>query len=401
MATEKVGVYRRWLEPVPQEHGKPVPKDEWSTKRRHSWTVRWYGTTGKRYSKDFKTKKLADRYARDLQGKVEIGKQDKPQKIALHAFNEEHAKVMRGQVAYATLADQRRALRLFEKYIGGRIGLHEIKPRHAESFIAYRLASGSAVGTANKDIRTLKSIFNRAIDLRGYLLEGQNPFGRIKQKKKASKPLHHVSIDEYQRLMQATSRLWWQGLMSLAYGSGLRKGEILNLTWADIDFEKQYIHVRVKESTACTIEWEPKDHENRVVPMSDETTQLLADIQVESKEGFPYIFISPQRLERIKERIRANKWNDKSEMVNNIWVTFQRLRKRAGILKCTLHDLRRSAITNWAQYLPIQVVQELAGHSDITTTRKYYLAVRPDDMIAASKTINRILESQTNSLTQN
>ena len=394
MATEKVGVYRRWLEPVPQENGRPVPKDEWPNKRRHSWTVRWYGTTGKRYSKDFKTKKLADRYARELQGRVEVGKQDKPQKIALHVFNEEHEKVMKGQVAYATLADQRRALRLFEKYIGGRIGLHEIKPRHAESFIAYRLASGSAVGTANKDIRTLKSIFNRAIDLRGYLLEGQNPFGRIKQQKKACKPLRYVSIDEYERLMQTTSRLWWQGLLSLAYGSGLRKGEILNLTWADIDFENQYIQVRVKESTACTIVWEPKDHENRVVPMSDETTQLLANLQVESKEGFPYIFISPQRLERIKERIRANRWTDKSEMVNNMWVSFQRLRKRAGLPKCTLHDLRRSAITNWAQYLPIQVVQQLAGHSDITTTRKYYLAVRPDDMIVASKTINSILESR-------
>ena len=66
MATEKVGVYRRWLEPVPEENGKPIQKSQWQKKRRHSWTVRWYGTTGKRYSKDFKTKKLAERYARDF-----------------------------------------------------------------------------------------------------------------------------------------------------------------------------------------------------------------------------------------------------------------------------------------------------------------------------------------------
>ena len=31
-------------------------------RRRHVWTVRWFGTTDRRYSKDFKTKKLADRY---------------------------------------------------------------------------------------------------------------------------------------------------------------------------------------------------------------------------------------------------------------------------------------------------------------------------------------------------
>jgi integrase len=80
-------------------------------------------------------------------------------------------------------------------------------------------------------------------------------------------------------------------------------------------------------------------------------------------------------------------------MVNNMWKNFKRFRQETGILKCTLHDLRRSAITNWAQSLPIQVVQELAGHLDIATTRRYYLAVRPDDMAAANKTINNILES--------
>jgi len=57
----------------------------------------------------------------------------------------------------------------------------------------------------------------------------------------------------------------------------------------------------------------------------------------------------------------------------------------------TLHDLRRSAITNWARHLPIQVVQQLAGHSDISTTRKYYLTVRPEDMISANKVLNSIL----------
>lgn len=74
--------------------------------------------------------------------------------------------------------------------------------------------------------------------------------------------------------------------MSIAYGSGLRRGEILNLTWADIDFENQRIHLLMKESSQSLIEWEPKDHENRVVPMSVEPTQLLANIQAESKEGF-------------------------------------------------------------------------------------------------------------------
>jgi integrase len=48
-------------------------------------------------------------------------------------------------------------------------------------------------------------------------------------------------------------------------------------------------------------------------------------------------------------------------------------------------------MTNWAMKLPIQVVQQLAGHSDIKTTRQYYLAVRPEDLQSASQLLNSIL----------
>ena len=47
--------------------------------------------------------------------------------------------------------------------------------------------------------------------------------------------------------------------------------------------------------------------------------------------------------------------------------------------------------TDWAKKLPIQVVQELAGRSDISTTRKYYLSVRSEDLASANKFLNKIL----------
>ena len=109
-------------------------------------------------------------------------------------------------------------------------------------------------------------------------------------------------------------------------------------------------------------------------------------------EGHAYIFIFPKRFTRIKQRVKAGKWNSKSDILNNVNRDFDVIRRRSGIDKCTLHDLRRSAITNWAQHLPIQVDQQFAGHSDITTTRKYYLAVRSEDIVSASKIMNKILQ---------
>jgi integrase len=243
----------------------------------------------------------------------------------------------------------------------------------------------------NKDIGTLHRIFNLAIEPRGYLAEGQNPFAKIKKRKIAQNPLRYVAVEEYRALTNQAKDLWWNILISIAYGGGLRRNEILHLTWADVDFENQQIHVSPKKETTGTIEWEPKDHEKRVVPMADETAQMLANLQAQAKESFPYIFISPKRLERIRERQKIGKWTPRSEIINNLARDFSVIRSRAGVAECTLHDLRRSAITNWARHLPIQVVQQLAGHSDISTTRKYYLTVRSEDMVSANKVVNGIL----------
>ena len=113
--------------------------------------------------------------------------------------------------------------------------------------------------------------------------------------------------------------------------------------------------------------------------------------EAQAKEGFPYIFVSPKRLEKIRERQKIGKWTPRSEIINNLGRDFGVIRSRAGVAECTLHDLRRSVITNWARQLPIQVVQQLAGHSDISTTRKYYLTVRSEDMVSANEVLNSIL----------
>jgi len=137
--------------------------------------------------------------------------------------------------------------------------------------------------------------------------------------------------------------------------------------------------------------WEPKDHENRIIPMFEDTSMLLAKMQAEAYENHPYIFVFPKRLERIKQRRKEGKWNSRSEIINNLRINFHRIRHRAGVAMCTLHDLRRTAITHWAKKLPIQVVQQLAGYSDLKTTRQYYLAVRPEDLQSANQLLNSIL----------
>jgi integrase len=86
-----------------------------------------------------------------------------------------------------------------------------------------------------------------------------------------------------------------------------------------------------------------------------------------------------------QERVDRKRWREGQDLVNNQLRRFKTLCRRAGVGPYTLHDLRRSCITNWARHLPVHVVQELAGHSDIQTTQRYYLSVHAEDLARARR----------------
>lgn len=85
-------------------------------------------------------------------------------------------------------------------------------------------------------------------------------------------------------------------------------------------------------------------------------------------------------------------------MVNNLLKRLKAFCHRSNVKEFSLHDLRRSCITNWAEKLPIQAVQELAGHSKMETTRKYYLSVRKCDMDSARELQSKVMTKLTNFL---
>ena len=62
-------------------------------------------------------------------------------------------------------------------------------------------------------------------------------------------------------------------------------------------------------------------------------------------------------------------------MVNNVVRDIRIHAKWAGLTldgELTLHGFRKSCAQNWANHLPMNVVKELMGHADISTTAKFY-----------------------------
>jgi integrase len=239
----------------------------------------------------------------------------------------------------------------------------------------------------------IKRIFNLAIEPRGYLIAGNNPFAKISQRKIAPIQPRYVPIEKFQKVVKVSQRLSRKTLLTLAYTSGGRRDELLNLTWADVDFEAQNVRFVPKQASDNLLTWEPKDHENRVIPIPEQTIQLLVDLQAVTTEKSPYVFVSGDRMAHILSRNSKGTWKDGYELINNLTRDLKVLCRKAGVGSFTLHDLRRSCITNWARVLPIHVVQKLAGHSDIKTTQLYYLAVREDDSQKAREVQSKVLRN--------
>jgi integrase len=58
----------------------------------------------------------------------------------------------------------------------------------------------------------------------------------------------------------------------------MRKSELLNLTWSDVDFAEMTVEVAPKENTDETWEWKIKDTDRRSLPLIEGVDQLLIDL---------------------------------------------------------------------------------------------------------------------------
>jgi integrase len=223
-----------------------------------------------------------------------------------------------------------------------------------------------------------------------------NPFGKIRQRRVADKPVEYILPEQLAAVLEEAPTPWWKTYLMTAYTTAGRKGELLNLTWADIDFENNEIRFVPKKAARRVLAWEPKNHKCRSIPTPASVIQSLANLQDQADECSPYVFITRPRLARILRKRARGEWEETSELVNNMLTRLKSFCRRAGVSEFCIHDLRRSCITNWAKRLPIHAVQELAGHSKIETTRRYYLSVGRADMTMARQIQDEVLTQLTN-----
>lgn len=304
------------------------------------------------------------------------------------------------QIRESTQREYRGAMRDFIKVVGN-MDYQQVSLKDAEFYRQRCLDRGNSRATVAKKLRHLKCIFGAGVKRR---LLGENPLQYISMPRYSKNDIRRYSDKECEQLLKAAQdftessngrrAVKWDLLVVVALSTGLRRGELLNCTWKDIDFEEQTIRVAPKDDAVETWEWLIKDTDRRILPLTDELIQLLADHQGRQPEGYPYVFVPPTRYDYIQRELRARGFwtysDSRLKVVNNFKRDFDLILHRAGISDGEFHDLRRTAICNWfAEGMSEFDVMKLAGHADFRTTHRFYLRVRDDLVQRARRAMER------------
>jgi integrase len=215
----------------------------------------------------------------------------------------------------------------------GKFYLDEITPMHIEEYRSLRLKEIRPI-TTNRELALLKGMFKKAIDY-GYVMA--NPVKKVKMIPEGDCARERILTQEEEERLIAVAAPHFKPFLVIALKSGMRRGEILKLSWPQVDFRNRMVHV-VKT----------KRNKNRVVPMNNAMYKTLQELRAEANGS-----------ERVYQ----------SKHVKNV---FETARKKAGLSGLRLHDLRHTFATRLIQSgVDVFTVQKLLGHSTITMTMRY------------------------------
>ena len=246
----------------------------------------------------------------------------------------------------------------------GKKMLSEITVENVEEYKANRLSSGLKKSSVNREISCLRKVFNVA---KAWRYAEENPVCNVKLfSENESLRERELLEPEETRLLQACSG-HLRPILIVALNTGMRRGEIFKLKWADVDVEKR--EIRIAES---------KSGKMRFLPTNSALLGLLKSLMGQAKsEG--HIFLNPESGKPYTDVKRA----------------FDGACRRAGVKNLRFHDLRHTFASRLVRRgADLKIVQELMGHASIVTTQRYLHVLGKEKLAAVERLIEPCLPSQ-------
>ncbi|MGW5775384.1 tyrosine-type recombinase/integrase [Streptomyces sp. NPDC003863] len=253
-----------------------------------------------------------------------------------------------------------------------------------------QLEKKTSAATAKESHRVLRTALTAACREE---LVSRNVATLVEPPSVAARELSPWSLDETLDFLAAARKDPLYAAFVLAIALGFRRGEVVGLRWENVNLDKREIRVRTQRQRVAgeVYEDDPKGRRRK------QTLPL------------PAICVAPLRWQRLKQaaaRERAGeKWTETGYVFTtrtgqpieprNLYRSFTRVAKNAGLRVVRLHDARHGTATLLtAAGVPPRVVMEILGHSQIAVTMNVYTHVVQDTQREAVSHMDRLLRSR-------
>lgn len=280
-----------------------------------------------------------------------------------------------------------RGARIMREFAGRKV--RSITTQDIQRFLAGIDREDVSARTVNIHRQLLHSIFEHARRNDVFALR-DNPVARTRKRpEEGTRPIKTFEPDELRAIAEAArsslhrtrpahgyseeTNAEWQrineqdaALFIVAACTGLRLGELLALSWSDVDFKAGAL--TVSHAMSAGEESSTKSRRPRTVPLAEQAATELQGLRERPRftSHTDYVFCRPDGAPLDRSAVRSR---------------FIRAQEQAGVRVRRFHDLRHTFGSLAIQQFDLVAVKDMMGHSKLTTTERYlHSKPRPDDV---------------------
>lgn len=271
--------------------------------------------------------------------------QIKDQLVTIGDFYKDYLKELEVRQSKSYVSSHKTSYEYLKNHFGEDTLLREITRKDADQLIIE--ISKTAPRGVNVYLRNFRAAFNKALSW-NYIED--NPFQSVKKIKfqKVEEPT--INREELYEIWVKIKKQVIRDIVTVAFFTGMRLGEVVNLKWKDVDLEKGLITVGSEHYTTKTKEY-------RKIPFGAEVEFSITN-HLHCRDKSEYVFTKDGRFPYTTNHV-SRKFKDGVKEWNKI-------------NKLHFHSLRHSFGTNFYKATnDLYKVQKLLGHTQISTTQRY------------------------------
>jgi integrase len=233
--------------------------------------------------------------------------------------------------------------RVLRRFLGD-LPIRDLTPRRVDQFMRERLGEGVSHSTCVRELAMISVVFNTV--RKRWFISCENPVASIVKPKENKSRDRILKEDERESLLRVLAdQPQLRAIVLLAESTAMRRGELVSISWENIDLEKQVLFLPDSKTGA------------RYVPLSSHAVKVLEEVRGAKASG---------RVFNISDSYLSHAFRDAC--------------KAAGLDNFRFHDLRHTAITRYAMMgLNVLELQAISGHRTLQMLSRY-THIQPDQL---------------------